>query len=189
MDTAASHTVEVVKTELTKLNTNIKFIEGGMTPLLQVMDTHVNKTFKDILKNRWAEWLDHGEEDFTRTGKRRRASYEMIASWVEEAWRHITPELILIGSRECGYIQWDGNFDNLHSRFRETIVRQEVPLDVIAEVDNLLLELEQERREVMLDDETNENDDSDDREISDEEDFQEIIVTGNEESDDEEIDI
>ena len=119
MDTAASHTVEVVKTELTKLNTNIKFIEGGMTPLLQVMDTHVNKSFKNILKNRWAEWLDHGEEDFTRTGKRRRASYEMIASWVEEAWRHITPELILKGFRECGYIQWDGNFDNLHSRLRE----------------------------------------------------------------------
>ena len=41
----------------------------------------------------------------------------------------------------------------------------------------------------MLDDETNENDDSDDREISDEEDFQEIIETGNEGSDDEEIDI
>ena len=35
----------------------------------------------------------------------------------------------------------------------------------------------------------NENDDSDDREISDEEDFQEIIETDNEESDDEEIDI
>ena len=64
-----------------------------------------------------------------------------------------------------------------------------MPLDVIAEVDNLLLELEQERREVMLDDETNKNDDSDHREISDEEDFQEIIETGNEESDDEEIDI
>ena len=113
----------------------------------------------------------------------------MIASWVEEAWRHITPELILKGFRECGYIQWDGNFDNLHSRLRETIVRPEVHLDVIAEVDNLLLELEQERREVILDDETNENDDSDDREISDEEDFQTIIETGNEESDDEEIDI
>ena len=77
MDTAASHTVEVVKTELTKLNTDIKFIEGGMAPLLQVMDTHVNKSFKDILKNRWAEWLDHGEEEFTRTGKRSRDSYEM----------------------------------------------------------------------------------------------------------------
>ena len=51
---------------------------------------------------------------------------------------HITPELILKGFRECGYIHWDGNFDNLHSRLRETIVRQEVPLDVIAEVDNLV---------------------------------------------------
>ena len=65
-----------------------------MTPLLQVMDTHVNKPFKDILKNKWAEWLDHGEQEFTRTGKRRRASYEMIAQWVFEAWRLITPDSI-----------------------------------------------------------------------------------------------
>ena len=31
------------------------------------------------MKKNWAEWLENGEVVFTRTGKRKRASYEMVA--------------------------------------------------------------------------------------------------------------
>ena len=57
-----------------RYNTECKIIDGGMTPLIQFIDTHVNKPFKDILKERWAEWIASGTEEFTKQGNRRRAS-------------------------------------------------------------------------------------------------------------------
>ena len=51
MDTATSHTTEEVKQGFSNLKTNVKFIEGGMTPLSSIHGhSHVNKLFKDGMK-------------------------------------------------------------------------------------------------------------------------------------------
>ena len=52
MDSAKSHLSDEVEQEFTDVNSSIKIIHGGMAPLLQFPDTHVNKPFKDIMKEK-----------------------------------------------------------------------------------------------------------------------------------------
>ena len=55
MDSAKSHLGDEVEQEFTDVNNSIKIIHGGMTPSLQFLDTHVNKPFKDIMKEKWED--------------------------------------------------------------------------------------------------------------------------------------
>ena len=55
MDSAKSHLGDEVEQGFTDVNNSIKIIHGGMTPLLQFLDTHVNKPFKDIMKEKWED--------------------------------------------------------------------------------------------------------------------------------------
>ena len=49
MDAAQSHKGDEVISAFNKLNTKVKYIDGGMTPLIQFLDTHGNKPFKDSM--------------------------------------------------------------------------------------------------------------------------------------------
>ena len=44
------------------MQTTVKYIPGGMTPLLQPLDSHLNKPLKNFLKEKWANWLENGEK-------------------------------------------------------------------------------------------------------------------------------
>ena len=52
-----------------------------------------------------------------------------------------TDELIIKGFRQCGYIEYDGETSNLHSRLQETIKKREVPEEVIQGVNEFLEEM------------------------------------------------
>ena len=56
INSAKSHLGDEVQQAFTDVNSSIKIIHGGMTPLLQFLDTHVNKPFKDIMKEKWEDW-------------------------------------------------------------------------------------------------------------------------------------
>ena len=55
MDSPKSHLGDEVEQVFTGVNSSINIIHGGMTPLVQFLDTHVNKPFKDIgrLDSKW----------------------------------------------------------------------------------------------------------------------------------------
>ena len=55
MDSPKSHLGDEVEPAFTGVNSSINIIHGGMTPLVQFLDTHVNKPFKDIgrLDSKW----------------------------------------------------------------------------------------------------------------------------------------
>ena len=142
MDNATCHRSEDIVTKFRSANTDVKYIESGMTPLLQFLDTHINKPFKDSLKDQWEEWLDNGKEEFTKTGKRKRASYEMVAEWVHNAWEEVAmDEIIVRGFRENGYMGWSGKTTELHSKLRETVEARTVPREIVEEVDRFLDEM------------------------------------------------
>ena len=82
LDSATSHTTEEVKAGLQEKKIDSKVIHGGLTPLLQYLDTHVNKSFKGNVRERWEDWMANGVAEYTKSGKRRRASYEMVCEWV-----------------------------------------------------------------------------------------------------------
>eukprot|EP00795_Rhopilema_esculentum_P002477 gene2477-18139_t len=115
----------------------------------EFIDTHINKPFKDVLKERWGEWIACGTEEFTKQGNRRRASYEMLCQWVLQAWKAVSkPAFIVSGFKQCGYIEWDDDYHKLHSRFRDTILNRAVPLEAILEVNEMLLELGEASKDV-----------------------------------------
>ena len=76
MDTATSHTTKEFKQDFSNLKTKVKFIEGGLTPLPQFMDTHVNKPFNGGVKSKWNKWIEEGEAEYKKSGKRKEVSYE-----------------------------------------------------------------------------------------------------------------
>ena len=49
--------------------------------------------------------------------------------------------MIIKGFRQCGYIEYDGETSNLHSRLQETIKKREVPEEVIQGVNEFLEEV------------------------------------------------
>ena len=57
MDTAPRHMVDEVKKTCQKMNTTIKYVPGGMTPLLQPADTHLNRTIKSFMTEKWNSWM------------------------------------------------------------------------------------------------------------------------------------
>ena len=75
MDSTKNHLGDEVEQTFTGVKSSIKIIHGGMTPLVQFRDTHVNKPFKDILKEKWDDWIVNGEAEFTEKGNTKRASY------------------------------------------------------------------------------------------------------------------
>ena len=42
-----------------------------MTPLVQFLDTHANKPFKDIMKEKLEGWIVNGEAEFTEKENRK----------------------------------------------------------------------------------------------------------------------
>ena len=46
--------------------------------------------------------------------------------------------MIIKWFRQCGYIEYDGEISNLHSRLQETIKKREVPEEVIQGVNKFL---------------------------------------------------
>ena len=95
----------------------------------------MNKPFKDSLKDQWEEWLDNGKEEFTKCGKRSRASYEMVAQWVHKAWRDVATDKITVrGFLENGYMGWKAKTSELHSKLRTTVESR----NVLEEVDQFL---------------------------------------------------
>ena len=171
MDSARAHTSKEATDALGGTNTTTEIIDGGMTPLLQFIDTHINKPFKDHLRNKWNEWMTGGEIQFTASGKRKRASYEMVVNWVNDVWQQVaTDNIILKGFKECGYIGYDGDVNSLHSRLRDTIVNREIPPEVLAEVNEFLIQLEAERNETggNLDESFESEEDDNDEDTEDE---------------------
>ena len=118
MDTARCHLTQPVKTELQKTNTVVQYVPGGMTPLLQPLDTHVNKPLKASMRKKWEKWMEAGEVEFTRSGKRKRASYEQVAKWVSEAVAELDPDMIKQAFSECG-IRGSGSEGDYHSRLQK----------------------------------------------------------------------
>ena len=120
MDSARCHLTSAVKTAFKKTGTLVKYIPGGMTPILQPLDVHLNKPVKSFSRSQWEEWMLHGEEEFTKSGYRKRASYQQLVEWVSDGMASLDINLIQRSFKECG-VSSSGvdDVDELHSRLRK----------------------------------------------------------------------
>ena len=100
MDSAKNYLSDGVEQAFTDINSSIKIIHSGMTPLLQFLDTHVSKPFKDLIKEKWEDWIVNGEAKFMEKGNRKCASYQLVAEWADDTRKKVaTDELIIKGFR------------------------------------------------------------------------------------------
>ena len=83
---------------------------------------------KNRVRELWSDRLDNGEQEFTRTG-RRRASYDTVATWIVQAREEIPNELIKKSFPCCG-ISDNSQRDELHSSLKTLLETREVPDDV-----------------------------------------------------------
>lgn len=123
MDSAPAHLKHATKTSFKQhYNTSLSVIPGGLTPLLQPADVVWNRPFKAAMKEKWLNWLQGGDVEFTRTGKRRSASYLTVAVWVKESWDQVSEDLVRDSFVKCGLVghQEEGT---LHSHLRDTMAK------------------------------------------------------------------
>ena len=114
-------------------NTEVVLIPAGMTSLQQPCDVVWNKPLKDRVRAMWNEWMVSGEQQFTRGGKRKRASYHMVAEWVVAAWQDIPRTMIEASFGQCGLVgNGSEDFDVLHSSLRHLLTTGEPPENEVA---------------------------------------------------------
>ena len=92
-------------------------VPGGMTPLLQGINTHINRRLKVELKKLYKEFMLSGPVELTRGGNKKGPSYQQIVNWCSEVWSNMYKEMIMrsfsqTGVTNTGLIEQE----NLHSK-------------------------------------------------------------------------
>ena len=158
LDSHKSHFESKVKTSLSRNKTDTLKIEGGMTPVLSPLDTHINRSVKSMTRKKWEDWFSDGEVVLTKTGKRKRASYEMVATWVSESWKAIEADSVVKAMAENG-LTFDAN-PRLHSKLAQLVADTTVTGDKEWSIDDDAdSEDEESHHETVTDDERDFNDD------------------------------
>jgi hypothetical protein len=92
IDSFKAHFVEEVVDYMEDINV------PGSTGIAQPLDVSVNKPFKGYMTEEWNNWMDEPttEADFTKSGNRKRPSYEKILKWVSASVNRISQNRELI---------------------------------------------------------------------------------------------
>ena len=110
-DSFEAHVTDTVKASFKRENTELAVIPGGLTSLLQPLDVSLNKPFKHGVRK---QWMADGIHEFTATGRQKKASEELICSWISQAWNAIPSEMIAASFLKCGITNnLDGSEDEL----------------------------------------------------------------------------
>ena len=95
-DSYPAHTNSTVTGSLKQhYNTTVGVVPGGMTPLLQGIDTHINKSLKTDIKKKYRDFMRNGVVELTRGGNKKGPGYQLLVDWCSEAWAAIDKDLII----------------------------------------------------------------------------------------------
>lgn len=81
------------------------YLPPGSTSLLQPLDTHVNKDFKDRMRRKFECWYDlYGckDENKTRKGYLRAPTVPLVTQWALEAWDEVPLAVVQKSFEYCG---------------------------------------------------------------------------------------
>ena len=75
--------------------------------MLLFLETHVNTGTHDTHVNRWEDWVENGEAEFTKKEIARRASYQLVPEWADDTWKKTTTgDLTMKGFQQYDYIEY-----------------------------------------------------------------------------------
>lgn len=118
LDSFRGHLTERVKARLAEGRTHLAVIPGGLTSMLQPLDVSINRPFKAEFRRLYSEWMAAGHHEKTPTGRLRRASLQLVCSWILNAWRAVSADIIVKSFKVTGISNaMDGTEDDLiHER-------------------------------------------------------------------------
>ncbi|GES84778.1 pogo transposable element with KRAB domain [Rhizophagus clarus] len=120
LDSFSAHKTDVVKQRFHEKKTDLAVIPDGLTSRLQPLDVSLNRSFKAKVRNLYNNWMSEAIKDYTPSGKIKRPSYSLVASWVKEGWDAIDTSMIRRLFKCCGISNaTDGTEDTLIFDFNQ----------------------------------------------------------------------
>ena len=83
------------------MNTELVFMPGGITSVLQPMDVSINKPFKDRLRQQYLKLISDAARELTETGKIKSAAPSEVKLCVSAAWKAIPESIIIRYFKKC----------------------------------------------------------------------------------------
>ena len=81
--------------------------------------------------------MDKAIKEYTPTGKIKRPSYSLVATWVKEAWDNIDPAMIKRSFKCCGIsMNVDGSEDNSIFDFKKVSDKKDLEIGIEKERKN-----------------------------------------------------
>ena len=113
-DSFRNHITDESKERLKETNTIMGVIPGGCTKLLQPADVSWNAPFKAAYTVLYEQWLQQPARatDLTPAGNPRAPSRLTMVNWVKEAWKQLSPDVIVRSFEACGITSADP--DRIH---------------------------------------------------------------------------
>ena len=135
LDSFSAHKTEVVKKRLREKKTNIAIIPGRLTFKLQPLDVSLNKPFKAKVRNQYNHWMSEAIKEYTPSGKIKRPSYSLVATWIKESWEAMDINMIRHSFKCCGISNdMNGSEDTLIFNF-DRLNQENLRRDVIHDDD------------------------------------------------------
>lgn len=109
MDKCTVHTKDSIIKTLKSQGSEVEFIPGGCTGLLQPLDVCINKPLKDHIRAHFNIWFDNygcSEANQTKKGNLRPPPSEKVISWMLDGCKHIDKQLIKKSFKYCGKLNF-----------------------------------------------------------------------------------
>ena len=119
-DSFSCHIMDSVKDKVKENNTDMVVVPGGCTKHIQAPDVCWNAPFKELVTERYDEWMAEGSQEYTAQGNLKAPPRRKIMEWILEAWKNVRIDVIKSSFKSCALnIAIDGSEDELIHCFKE----------------------------------------------------------------------
>lgn len=95
LDSFRGHLTPEVKKKMEESRTQLAVIPGGMTSVLQPLES-----FKDGMRKLYGDWMRE-DRALTPSGRIKRPSAAKIAEWVSAAWYSLPHDMVVRAFKKC----------------------------------------------------------------------------------------
>ena len=103
LDEFRCHKQESFVNKINELGTEVSFIPGGYTGVLQPCDVGINKPLKNYFTRKFATWSIKKYREAERGEKIKSPERKDVADWINTAWKEVSSETIKSTYRHIGF--------------------------------------------------------------------------------------
>ena len=119
-DSFSCHIMDSVKDNVKENNTDMVVVPSGCTKYIQAPDVCWNAPFKELVTERYDEWMAEGSQENTAQGNLKAPPRSKIIEWILQAWKNVRIDVIKSSFKSCALnIAIDGSEDELIHCFKE----------------------------------------------------------------------